>query len=114
MIDPFSGRDETADIAIVNGVIRTEAPTDAAVLDAAGLIVCPGLMDIHVHLREPGQTHKETIETGTGAAAAGGFTFVACMPNTTPPLDQPDHVRAVLDRAQFFHLQQGLTGLPEW
>lgn len=100
VVDPANSRDEIADVAIVNGVITQAAPVDATVIDAAGWIVCPGLMDLHVHLREPGQTHKETIETGTAAAAAGGFTFVACMPNTKPPLDHSDIIRSVLDRAQ--------------
>src|SRR5437867_13152903 len=63
---------------------RGGAPAGARVLDAAGLWVCPGLVDMHVHLREPGQEHKETIESGTRAAAAGGFTSIACMPNTDP------------------------------
>ncbi len=100
VVDPANSRDEIADIAIVNGIIVQAVPVGATVIDAAGWIVCPGLMDLHVHLREPGQTHKETIDTGTAAAAAGGFTFVACMPNTKPPLDHPDIIRSVLDRAQ--------------
>src|ERR1019366_1945100 len=65
----------------------------AEVLDATGLIVAPGLVDIHVHLREPGQGYKETIATGTAAAAAGGFTAVAAMPNTTPVNDSPEITR---------------------
>ena len=100
IIDPTIGRDEVADLVIVGGVIAADAPAQAKVIDAAGWIVCPGLMDIHVHLREPGQAHKETIETGTAAAAAGGFTFVACMPNTNPPIDNVDTVRWVLERAR--------------
>ncbi|MFQ5495349.1 MAG: dihydroorotase [Phycisphaerae bacterium] len=99
VIDPFTGRDETGDLAIVHGRIADDAPAGARVIDAAGWIVCPGLCDMHVHLREPGQTHKETIESGTRAAAAGGFTSVACMPNTDPPLDNPDAVRRVLAEA---------------
>jgi len=99
VIDPVTGGDETADVAIVDGVISERPPADAEVIDATGLIVCPGLTDMHVHLREPGQTHKETIATGTMAAAAGGFTFVACMPNTRPPIDSVDTVRLVLNRA---------------
>lgn len=95
VIDPAAGRDEVADVTIVDGRITDERPLGAAGLDASGWLVCPGLLDIHVHLREPGQTHKETIATGTAAAAAGGFTFVACMPNTRPPLDDPDLVRRV-------------------
>ncbi len=100
VIDPATGRDEIADLAIADGVFVNHPLHDAFVLDAAGLIVCPGLMDLHVHLREPGQSHKETIETGTGAAAAGGFTFVACMPNTQPPLDTPDAVRWVIEQTR--------------
>ncbi len=100
VIDPASGRDEVADIAVVDGVVAERAPDGAHVIDASGLIVCPGLMDLHVHLREPGQTHKETIETGTAAAAAGGFTFVACMPNTKPTTDNADTVRFVLQRSR--------------
>ncbi|MCH7839790.1 MAG: amidohydrolase family protein, partial [Planctomycetes bacterium] len=100
VIDPATSRDEVADVAVVDGVIADVAPAHAAVIDATGWIVCPGLMDLHVHLREPGSTHKETIETGTAAAAAGGFTAVACMPNTVPPLDQPEPVRFVLEQAK--------------
>jgi dihydroorotase len=100
VMDPFTGRNEIADVAVVDGFIAEAPKRDAHVIDATGWIVCPGLMDIHVHLREPGQTHKETIETGTAAAAAGGFTFVACMPNTKPPLDQPDALQLVLKRAR--------------
>ena len=100
IIDPFTGRDEIADIAIVDGVVSRAPTEEPHVIDATGWIICPGLMDIHVHLREPGQTQKETIETGTAAAIAGGFTFVACMPNTKPPLDHPDVIRSVLERAR--------------
>ena len=100
VIDPALPRDELADLAIVDGTIAESAPAGAHVIDAADWIICPGLMDIHVHLREPGQIHKETIETGTAAAAAGGFTFVACMPNTKPPLDDPKVIRDVLNRAR--------------
>ncbi len=100
VIDPATGRDEVVDVAIADGVIAQAPHRNAFVLDATGLIVCPGLMDIHVHLREPGQAHKETIETGTAAAAAGGFTSVACMPNTQPALDTPDIIRWVIGRAE--------------
>lgn len=99
VIDPSRGRDEIADVAIVNGRVAESAPLHAEVIDARGWIVTPGLMDIHVHLREPGFTHKETIESGARAAAAGGFTYVACMPNTKPPIDSPDVVRLVLEKA---------------
>jgi len=100
VIDPVTGRDEIADVAITGGRLVDSSPNGAKVLDAAGCIVCPGFADIHVHLREPGLEHKETIETGTLAAAAGGFTFVACMPNTNPPIDTPETVRFVLDKAR--------------
>lgn len=101
IIDPATGRDETGDVYVVDGRISAdlspEQRTHARVLDAAGLWVCPGLIDIHVHLREPGQTHKETIETGSQAAAAGGFTTVVCMPNTTPPADNPGTIQFIKD-----------------
>lgn len=100
VIDPASGRDETADVAIVDGLVVDTAPADAAEIDATDCIVCPGLMDIHVHLREPGQTHKETIASGTAAAACGGFTYVACMPNTRPPIDTVETIQHVLERAR--------------
>lgn len=100
VIDPISGRDGVADLAVVDGVIAKQAPPEARIIEASGWIVCPGFIDLHVHLREPGQAHKETIETGTAAAAAGGFTFVACMPNTSPPIDDPDTLRWVLNRAR--------------
>lgn len=103
VIDPSAGRDEIADVAVVGGLLTAEAPAHAEVIDAHGLILAPGLKDIHVHLREPGQSHKETIDSGTAAAAAGGFTYVACMPNTRPPIDNPDVVRWILNRARDFN-----------
>lgn len=95
-----------ADLLIAAGVVKRIAPPgelpDAdLVLDATGMIVAPGLVDLHVHLRQPGAEHKETIASGTRAALAGGFTTVLAMPNTTPPPDTPEHVRAIrslLDR----------------
>ncbi len=92
VLDPASGVDGVQDVLIVDGRIERlgrdlAAPADAAVVDAAGKVVCPGFVDIHVHLREPGQEYKETIRTGTRAAAAGGFTAVACMANTNPVND---------------------------
>ncbi|MBV9488879.1 MAG: dihydroorotase, partial [Verrucomicrobia bacterium] len=101
IIDPGSRRDGIADLFIREGKISDRPPPEpAGVIDATGLVVAPGLIDIHVHLREPGQGHKETIETGTAAAAAGGFTSVVCMPNTNPPLDNPGGVGWVLERAK--------------
>ncbi|MBZ0127115.1 MAG: amidohydrolase family protein, partial [Rhodocyclaceae bacterium] len=105
VIDPASGRDQTADVAIRDGLIAEigpnldRAPADT-VIDATDRIVTPGLIDPHVHLREPGGEHKETIETGTRAAVAGGFTTVCCMPNTTPAMDRPEILYFVTSRAK--------------
>lgn len=99
IIDPASGRDETGDLFIVDGRIAAAPGADAPEWDAAGLVVCPGLIDIHVHLREPGQAAKETLETGTRAAAAGGFTSVVCMPNTKPVADHPGIIAWIQERA---------------
>ncbi len=100
VIDPISRRDEVTNVALDHGIIVDDDPKDAETVDATGLIVCPGFLDIHVHLREPGQSQKETIETGSRAAAAGGFTFVACMPNTQPVLDSVEQVEWVLQEAR--------------
>ena len=93
IVDPLSGTDETLDILIDKGKIVDLKPRiDAAsvqVIDAARLVVAPGFIDMHVHLREPGQEHKETIATGSRAAAKGGFTSVCAMPNTSPVNDSP-------------------------
>src|SRR5437773_9605424 len=99
VIDPTNKRDELVDLAIVDGKIAKSAPKDAEVIDAKGLIVAPGLIDIHVHLREPGFGHKETIESGARAAAAGGFTTIVCMPNTSPVADNPSTIAWIRDRA---------------
>lgn len=100
LIDPAAGVDALKDIFLKDGrVAEIAAPgklklaNGAESLDAAGLTLAPGLVDIHVHLREPGQGHKETIATGTAAAAAGGFTAVAAMPNTLPVNDSPEVTR---------------------
>jgi dihydroorotase len=92
LLDPANGVDRIADILVDNGKIarigaNLEAPAGTKVVRAAGCLVTPGLIDIHVHLRDPGQTHKEDIASGTRAAAKGGFVAVACMPNTRPVLD---------------------------
>lgn len=101
VIDPASGRDETGDVWIVDGKFA-DPPQDAAaaeVIDARGLVVAPGLIDIHVHLREPGQSHKETIASGTQAAAAGGFTSVVAMPNTSPVADSAATISWIRQKA---------------
>ena len=79
---------------------QTALPSHAGHFKADGLIVAPGLVDLHVHLREPGYEYKETIETGTAAAAAGGFTTVCCMPNTNPVNDSPAVTKTIHDRVQ--------------
>jgi len=96
IIDPASGFDQTADLLVSDGVIAAigRVPIDANVqrLDAEGCIVAPGLIDPHVHFREPDTEHHETIASGCRAAANGGFTAVCCMPNTRPPIDTPELV----------------------
>ena len=102
LIDPSQEIDETADLAIVDGrvaAIGKKAGRSAdLIIEAGGKIVAPGLIDMHVHLREPGREEDETILTGTTAAVAGGFTSIACIPNTEPPTlvitsDNPKHGR---------------------
>jgi dihydroorotase len=105
LIDPANGRDGAFDVLIEAGrIVRVgeNLPRDMAdeVVDLpSGLIVCPGLIDMHVHLREPGQEHKETVASGTAAAVAGGFTAVACMPNTTPVNDNAGVTAFILQKA---------------
>lgn len=102
IIDPASDRDELGDLLIVDGRIaeKSELRTpNSEEIDATGLIVAPGLIDMHVHLREPGFGWKETIESGARAAAAGGFTTVVCMPNTSPVADSPSTIAWIKDRA---------------
>ncbi len=101
VIDPAARRDRVGDLFLVDGKIAA-APSAAAkkraqVIDARGLVACPGLVDIHVHFREPGQTHKETIATGSHCAAAGGFTTVVCMPNTAPVADNAGTIQYIND-----------------
>jgi dihydroorotase len=104
LIDPAHNRDEVLDLLVEGGRIarlgkNLVAPAGAQVLDATGLIVAPGLVDIHVHLREPGNEGAETIETGTLSAAVGGITSVVSMPNTQPAIDSGTGIRFVLRRA---------------
>lgn len=105
LLDPVGLRERKEDLLLVDGHIaatgaglRAAAP-DARAVDAQGCYVSPGLLDIHVHFREPGQEHKETIATGARAAVAGGFTTVCCMPNTTPALDTDTQIEFVLTQA---------------
>ncbi|SHO51981.1 dihydroorotase [Desulfopila aestuarii] len=102
VIDPANDRDAIGDIWVRAGKIvaaETTLPENAEVYNLTGKWVVPGLIDIHVHLREPGQEYKESIETGTNAAAAGGFTAVACMPNTSPVNDNATVTRYILEKA---------------
>jgi dihydroorotase len=99
MIDPSNDVDEVRDVFIMDGKIAAAVPPDAETIDAKGKIVAPGLIDMHVHLREPGRSDKETIETGTRCAARGGFTSVVCMPNTTPAADNTGTIAFIKQRA---------------
>ncbi|HOJ39003.1 MAG TPA: dihydroorotase [bacterium] len=104
LLDPATGRDGTCDILIEDGRIsrikKSLSVRKAQVLPARGLLVFPGLIDLHCHLREPGREDEETIESGAAAAVAGGFTTICCMPNTEPPLDNKVAIRFVKDRAR--------------
>lgn len=101
IIDPANNRNETADLFIKEGKITASLTADekakATIIDASGKIVAPGFVDVHVHFREPGQTHKETIHSGSRAAAAGGFTTVVCMPNTSPACDSVGTIQSFKD-----------------
>lgn len=98
VIDPANGIDAVRDVFLADGKIVATLPDKAEVVDAAGKIVTPGLLDIHVHLREPGRSDKETIETGTRCAARGGFTTIVCMPNTTPAADNAGTIAFIQQR----------------
>ena len=109
VIDPSQGVDATIDVLIVDGLVVTlggdlRPPETARTVDCSGLIITPGLIDVHVHMREPGEEHKETIATGAAAAAAGGFTGVCAMPNTNPPVDDPAAVGFVFQGLVLFYL----------
>ncbi len=104
VIDPSSGHDAVADVWIEDGVIKgvgpNLSPANTEVFDATGLIVAPGFIDMHVHLREPGFEHSETIESGARAAAAGGFTSICPMPNTAPVNDSPTVTTYIIEKAR--------------
>jgi dihydroorotase len=104
VIDPASGLDGPADVLVMFGRIADVGPkierSVDRVIDATGLVVTPGLIDIHVHLREPGLERKETIRTGARAAVRGGFTTICAMPNTEPPLDTRSACEFVRDEAE--------------
>jgi dihydroorotase len=112
VVDPANKFDSIADVLILNGKISAvgknlSAPVGVETFDAKGKIVSPGLIDLHVHFREPGQTAKENVATGTAAAARGGFTSVVCMPNTSPTIDSASTVALIHERAR----EQGLVNV---
>ena len=103
VVDPSQGIDRIDDVLVQDGVVASIGGKAAAAaeetIDATGLIVCPGLVDMHVHLREPGREEDETIATGARAAVAGGFTSIACIPNTEPPIDTQANVEFIHQKA---------------
>ncbi|MDT8391840.1 MAG: dihydroorotase [Lentisphaeria bacterium] len=121
VIDPANEVDAVVDVAVQHGVFVDPASLSAPeIIDLTGRVLAPGFVDMHVHLRDPGQTEKEDLQTATAAAAAGGFTTVVAMPNTAPVMDDPDRVRELLLRAereggarvlQTAAMTQGLRGL---
>jgi dihydroorotase len=105
LVDPANSVDAVQDLLIQDGKVaklgaKIAAPQGATVIDAAGKVVCPGFIDMHVHLREPGYEYKETVATGTRAAAAGGFTAVCCMANTSPVNDNRSITDYILAKAK--------------
>ena len=105
LTDPSVGIDDARDVALADGRVaevatRIEPPPGSVVIDASGLWLWPGLVDVHVHFREPGYTEKETLRTGSLSAAAGGYTSVVCEPNTDPPIDCPEVARQVIEKAR--------------
>ncbi len=116
VIDPASGFDGVADVVLQDGKVAAlgagagAAFPGAERLDVSGKVVCPGLIDLHVHLREPGQTKKEDIVTGANCAARGGFTTVVCMPNTSPAIDSASTVALIHDKAQQAVVRVEVTG----
>ena len=107
LIDPSQGIQRQTDVWIVDGRIADPATAPARadrVIDASGCLVAPGLIDLHVHLREPGDEEEETVASGSAAAVAGGFTSIVCMPNTKPPLDNEGQITFILREAQVVNL----------
>ncbi|WP_096999739.1 dihydroorotase [Persephonella hydrogeniphila] len=105
IVDPSNNLNKSSDILIEKGkIIKIEdnisPPPGAEVIDAKGMVICPSFTDIHVHFRDPGQTYKEDIFTGSKAAVAGGYTTVVCMPNTFPAIDEPSIVRYVIEKGE--------------
>ena len=103
VVDPANNLDEVRDVLIEGGKISAvskKIKKEAKIIDATGKLVMPGFIDMHVHLREPGREDEETIETGTSAAVHGGFTGIACMPNTTPPIDNASIVEFILSQVR--------------
>ena len=115
IMNPAQGLDRRADLLVVDGTItgigeNIEAPEGVEVRDGSAWVAAPGFYDMHVHLREPGATHKETIETGCASAANGGFTGVACMPNTTPAIDSAEVVHSILWKSQNLPVDVNVVG----
>ncbi len=116
VIDPASGFDAVADVVLLDGKVAAVGADAGAALagaeriDVAGRVVCPGLIDLHVHFREPGQTKKEDILTGANCAARGGFTTVVCMPNTSPAIDNAGTVALIQERAKQACVRVEVTG----
>ena len=105
VIDPSQKMDDTLDVLVENGVVKEigkglSAPAGVETIDAAGTYVVPGLIDMHVHLRDPGLEYKEDIVSGTKAAAVGGFTSVCCMPNTKPVIDNKAVASYIINKAK--------------
>lgn len=104
LINPSENLDKVMDIFVEDGIIKEKAESIEkqadTVIDAAGCYVMPGLIDLHVHFRDPGLTYKEDIETGSKAAAKGGFTTVCCMPNTKPVVDNVETVKYIIEKVK--------------
>ena len=111
IIDPEKGKEFISDIYIKNGIVARikenikAVGNDTVKIDAKGCIVCPGFVDMHVHLRDPGFEDEETIESGALSAVKGGITTVACMPNTSPPIDSESMVKYILEKIAKSSLQ---------